>query len=466
LRPPAPRTDDGAVSQRLQIAPPASRSRWAGSRDAPSRTEILALAALLVLVLAVISLHVHAYQRLSPIDELHHVDYLIKSADGQLLRRGDVIGPETRKEGACRGVDAPGYSADCNDEGWLAGREFNTEEIQPPAYYFLTAWTARLLRPFLGTSSLVAAGRMVGALWLGAGVVAVWVALRMLGASILVRWAVGALLVTTPVVLHASTTVTNDATSLVAGAAMLLAVLAWERHRAPAWLVILATVVGVSLRLTNFVGAGMVILYLVLRALQRDDDAEASPGRSSRSHLGMAAAVASAVVVTGLAWVSLNSAVARVGPLANPNTFNQQAESISLDTVLSNSGAAVPPTRDPYLVPFLQNEKFRTMVRATDWLLVGAAIGLAALASRRSSGEALGAAAIVCAVATGPVLTVSNFIFQHAYYPIPPRYGLSVIPAFAVGLGLTAQKSWTRVAVAGFAGVSVVLTLVALVGAG
>ena len=288
----------------------------------------------------------------------------------------------------------------------------------------------------------------------------------MLGASILVRWAVGALLITTPVVLHASTTVTNDATSLVAGAAMLLAVLAWERHRAPASLVILATVVGVSLRLTNFVGAGMVILYLVLRAVQRDDDADGSPARSSRSHLGMAAAVASAVVVTGLAWVGLNSAVARVGPLANPNTFNQQAQSISLDTVLSNSGAAVPPTRDPYLVPFLQNETFRTMVRATDWLLVGAAIGLAALARRRSSGEALGAGAMVCAVATGPVLTVSNFIFQHAYYPIPPRYGLSVIPAFAVGLGLVAQKSWIRVALAGFAAVSVVLTLVALVRAG
>ena len=165
------------VSQRLQTPQPTRRSRWAGFRDAPNRTEILALTALLVLVLDVISLKVHAYQRLSPIDELHHVDYLIKSADGELLRRGDVIGPETRKEGACRGVDAPGYSADCGDEAWLAGREFNTEEIQPPAYYFLTAWMARLLRPFIGTSSLVAAGRMVGAFWLGAGVVAVWVAL-------------------------------------------------------------------------------------------------------------------------------------------------------------------------------------------------------------------------------------------------------------------------------------------------
>lgn len=430
------------------------------------RTEILALAALLVLVVAVVGLHVHAYQRLSPIDELHHVDYLIKSADGQLLRRGDVIGPETRKEGACRGVDAPGYPASCDDESWLAGREFNTEEIQPPAYYFLTGWVARLLRPVMGTSSLVAAGRMVGALWAAAGLVFLWAALRMLGVPILVRWAVCALVITTPVVLHASTTVTNDATGLFAGGAVLLAALAWERHRVPAFVVVLATIAAVSLRLTNFIGAGMVILYLLIRAVQRDEDPEGSPGRSTRSHLAMAAGVAATVVVTGLAWVGLNSAVARVGPLANPNTFNQQAPNISLETLFGNSWAAVPPTRDPYLVPFLQNDTFRAMVRATDWLLVGAAIGVAALARRRSPGEALGAGAMVCAAATGPILTVSNYVFQGAYYPIPPRYGLTVVPAFAVALGLAAQKTWTRAALAGFAGVAVVLTLLAEMRAG
>ncbi len=423
--------------------------------------ELLALGALLVLLVAVTGLHVRAYQRLSPIDELHHVDYLLKAADGQLLRRGDVIGPETRREGACRGVDAPGFPASCDDESWLDGREFNTEEIQPPAYYFLTAWTARLLRPFLGTSSLVAAGRMVGALWTAAGVVVLWAALRMLGASLLSRSAVTALVITTPVVLHASTTVTNDATAVLAGGAVLLAALAWERRRVPGLVVVLATFAGVSLRLTNAIGAGMVVLYLVIRALRRDEHQERSPRRSSRSHLAMAGGMAAAVAVTGLAWVALNSAAARVGPLANPNTLSQQVPAVSLDTVLGESAAAVPPTRDPYLVPFLRNNAVRTVVRATDWLLLGAAIGLAALARKGSAGEALGASAFVCAVATGPVLTVSNYLFQGAYYVIPPRYGLSLVPAFAVALALTLQKRWARVGVASLAGASVVLTLVA-----
>ena len=454
-------TDDGGVSPRLPTTQPANRSRWALIDRPAMRLELLAVAALLVLLVAVTALHIRAYQRLSPIDELHHVDYLLKAADGQLLRRGDVIGPETRREGACRGVDAPGYPASCDDESWLDGREFNTEEIQPPGYYFLTAWTARALRPVLGTSSLVAAGRMVGALWAAAGVMALWAALRMLGTSLAVRWVVSALVITTPVVLHASTTVTNDATSILAGGAVLLAALAWERHRVPALVVMLTTAGAVSLRLTNFVGAGLVVLYLAIRALRRDEDPDGPPARSSRSHLMMAAGIAATVVVTGVAWVALNSAVARVGPLENPNTFNQQVSGLSLDAVLGESGATVPPTHNPYLVPFLQNNAIRTLVRATDWLLLGAAIGLAALARRASPGEALGASAIASAMATGPLLTVTNYVFQGAYYGIPPRYGLSLVPAFAVALGLSMQKTWVRAAVASVAGASVVLTLAA-----
>jgi hypothetical protein len=175
----------------------------------------------------------------------------------------------------------------------------------------------------------------------------------------------------------------------------------------------------------------------------------------------MAGGVVGAVVVTGLAWVALNSAVARVGPLANPNTFNQQAASISLEAVLGESGATVTPIHDPYLVPFLRGNAVRTLVRMTDWLLLGAAIGLAALARRAGAAEALGASAIVSAVATGPLLTVTNFVFQGAYYGIPPRYGLSLVPAFAVALALSMQKTWFRVVVAAVAGASVVLTLAA-----
>ena len=408
------------------------------------------------------ALHVHAYQRLSPIDELHHADYLIKAANGQLLRRGDVIGPEARREGACRGVDAPGFPpGNCDDESWLDGREFNTEEIQPPAYYFLTGWAARALRPFLGTSSLVAAGRMVGALWAAAGVAALWAVLALLGVSVLARWAVAVLVVTAPVVLHASTTVTNDATGLVAGGAVLLAAVAWEKRRVPGFVVVLATVVGVSLRLTNFLGAGLVILYLVLRAVLPAAGREDRDRRTPRSSLLMAAGVAGATVVTGLAWVALGSAVARVGPLANPNTFNQQVAGISFDVVLGQTGAAVSPFRDPYLTPFLRTVPIRTMAQLTNWLMLGAAVGLAALAYRGSRGESIGASAFASAVATGPLVTLTNYVFQGAFYEIPTRYGLSLVPAFAVALGLSLDKAWARVALACAAGASSVLVLVA-----
>jgi hypothetical protein len=429
------------------------------------RTGLVALASLLLVVAAVLTLHVRKYDQLSPIDELHHVDYLVKAAHGQLLRRGDLIGAETRREGACRGVDAPGLPPpDCGDESWLAGREFNSEEIQPPAYYFLSGWTARLLRPVLGIPSLVTAGRMVGVLWLSAAVLVLWGAMAMLGVPILVRWAVGALIATTPVVLHASATITDDAAGLFAGGAVLLAALAWEKRRVPGVVVLAATVVAVSLRLTNMVGAGAVVLYLVLRAFSSpgEDDATVAPvAPSRRTRLLMAGGATAAVLLTGVAWVTLNSAVARVGPLANPNTFNQHVTSLSRDAVLGQLGAAVTPVRDPPLVPFLRNDVVRTLVTLTDWLLLGGAIGLAVLSTRGSRAEALGVSAIVCVAATGPVLTITNYVFQGSYFGIPARYGISLLPVLGVSLALSLQKRWTQVALASLAGASVLVTLVA-----
>jgi hypothetical protein len=158
-------------------------------------------------------------------------------------------------------------------------------------------------------------------------------------------------------------------------------------------------------------------------------------------------------------WVALNSAVARVGPLANPNTRNQQACCLSFEQVLGQVQATVTPARDPYFVSFLQNNKIRTINQLTDWALLGGAVGLAAFAGRGSRGEALAAASIVCMLATGPLLTVTNFVFQGAVYAIPSRYGLSLMPALAACLALSLDKRWTQACVSLLAGVSVVATL-------
>jgi hypothetical protein len=301
---------------------------------------------------------------------------------------------------------------------------------------------------------------MVGVLWLGAGILAVWAALSILDVPVLGRLAVGALLATTPVVLHASATITDDATAVLAGAAVLLAALAWEARRAPAFVVVLAAAVGVSFRLTNFAGAGVVVLYLVIRALRPRAEPAAAASPPPRALLLMAGAVVATVAVTGVAWVGLNSAMARVGPLANPNTFNQQACCLPFDSILGQVDATVTPAHDPYLVSFLQNNKVRVVVKLTDWLLLGTAVGLAALSARGSRGEALAAAAIVGMLATGPLLTVTNYVFQGAFYGIPPRYGLSMMPALAACVALSLDKDWVRACVVSLASVSVLMTLV------
>lgn len=122
-----------------------------------------------------ISLHVRAYTTLSPIDEGVHLDYLYKVMHGRLVHREDVLSQEVMGEGNCRGLDLPGVVLPtCRPAGTYRPEEFpaggvNYADIHPPTYYGLTAGPAVLLMA-AGVDSLVDAGRLVGILWLGAGI--------------------------------------------------------------------------------------------------------------------------------------------------------------------------------------------------------------------------------------------------------------------------------------------------------
>src|SRR5918996_1640839 len=194
---------------------------------------VWAIPAILVLSFGFVAFHVEAYPTFSPLDERQHVDYLYRVSRGQLLRMGEQIGQETLRDEACRGLDwilftpPPCHPNRTYDPNAYPDLGYNSAHVHPPTYYFLTNAVSKALSVTGVSTNFVSAGRLSGGLWLGLALVLFWYAGRELGIPPTNRIIAMVLLGTTPAMIHASSIVNPDSTSLLAGVAMLSSVLVW-----------------------------------------------------------------------------------------------------------------------------------------------------------------------------------------------------------------------------------------------
>src|SRR5262245_20124144 len=197
-------------------AAPASR-RW----RRPGALSVVPLG-LLALALVLVGLHVREYRIVSPIDELQHIDYALKASQGELVRRGDHEGQEALREEACRGLDNPMPLPSCEARSYdptdFQEEGYNTAYAHPPGYYWVSGIGGRLLAALPGVGGPVTGVRLMGALWLGVGLIATWYALGELSIRASARIAVLVLVASAPTVLLFSATVNPDATSITVGA--------------------------------------------------------------------------------------------------------------------------------------------------------------------------------------------------------------------------------------------------------
>ena len=139
----------------------------------------------------------------------------------------------------------------------------NTADIHSPAYYFLTAALSAPLR-VLG-AEFIDAGRLAGAAWLAAGLILVWVLAGELDAFGAARWGACLVAAGSVNVLEASATINVDATALVAGGAVALAVLRVEDSRWPIWVAPLAGSAAGLLKVHHLPGSLLAGGYAGLR---------------------------------------------------------------------------------------------------------------------------------------------------------------------------------------------------------
>lgn len=392
-----------------------------------------AWAGLLLTLVAVVLVgtHVASYDAFSPIDEFQHYDYVVRVLSGELVQTGERVGPEAMAEESCRGVDAPGVvlppcgATDQQRPEAYQELGFNTASGHSPLYYALTAGPARLLTA-ASPLSLFSASRLVGALWLAGGLLLVLAVGRELRVPVpalvgTCLWAAGS-----PALLHSLSTVNPDSTALVAGGLVLLAGLRWDGGRWPLWALCASAALATALKVTNVLGVLAVAVFLLLRA----------PGTTAlarlRGRVAPLLALGASALAPQVVWTLYTGATAVVDPATIPMTQRFAVPSIGLRDLLGNVSAVVNPTTG-YTPGFLAVSAFVSLsAAALGWLLLGGMVGAALGGVEDGARLDLARANLLLALVGGPLIVVLTYLGAGAYFPVPARYGLSLLPGSLV----------------------------------
>jgi hypothetical protein len=384
---------------------------------------------LLLLCAPVVALHADRNPALFVLDEFAYADYLYKIDSGHLVvHHGELSGQPALRALACRGYtpsiwnDRPPCDAASFDPAVYPNAGINSADIHPPTYFLLTYAGARGLVALGVTDDLVDGGRLVGAVWMAAGLLALWCLLRGLGVQ---RWAAAcglALVAAGPMLLQQWYFLTPDAANVLVGALVMLAVLRWERRGAGRGWLVAAGALAMAFKAPNVVVVVAGGLYLLARAwLASRDEAgeEGAARRSPRDLVQAAATLVGGAAVTSAVWLVARAALA--GPGITPMERDEQVGMLRPAQVIENIGRFVNIwDREP--------SSLYPLAVLTSYLLVGSLLVALVTLSHRDQRWALALVTGAVLIA-GPLLLVGvNFVVRGTYTIIEPRYGSTLVP--------------------------------------
>jgi hypothetical protein len=452
--PRSPEAEPVQGSERVQVAP--RRRTWRAGRIASAAP----LAGVLLLGLLLVMLFIRAYEPLSPLDEMQHMDYVNHVLAGDpVVVLGDTIEPETQRAVACRGIDLPWQPPPCGGPYTTSdfpNQGFNSAYIHAPVYYGITAawvWAWDHV-PLPGDD--VSLMRSSGVIWVVATILLMWAMLRSLELSRMQRVSGCLLALASPTVVLALGTVTNDATALAVGAAVTWAVVRWDQGRTRLWLVVLLCALAVLLKATNVGVVGLAVVYVAARAWQRSRAAGWGPNRNRA--LVLVAAIVGGAGIAALGWTLFQKSAATIAP----SDIEQNAAYLAPHFDVSWLFEALPTFLTPLEAAFPM--PLRGAVVVSSGTLVSVALVVLfvlGVASRQRTPE-IGALAVATATALlglGPLLVILNYVGGGIHVGIPIRYGLSLVPA-VIAVGVSAARGpRQRWALLAFAAVCCLLLL-------
>jgi hypothetical protein len=423
---------------------------------------------LLVLGLGSVALHTDGYTKVSPVDELQHIDYLYRAPSPPAY--ADKVGQDAMREQACRGLDFVGEGVrecttkDIYDPATFQERGYSTGSVNSPVYYTLTKLVAVPLQAVAGFDSLVTAGRMVGGLWLGLGLALAYLTAVRRGVRRSAAAAVMALLAASPALLFPGSTISPDAMGLLAGAAVLATLTWWERRRtvAAAACFILCAMVVTLVKMTFVLPVGAAALTLLLTA--RRPEGSNPLKRFATTDVALAAGASVAALGSALSWMVVQASRPQMDPEALPDLATRfLVPEFPWHGLLESALVLVTPLSSPWaLVGDPAQMNFTTALPSA---VVGAGIiaaGLLRAAPRPHL--SLATATLAVAVLGGLGLVVVNYVTSDSYFQLPSRYGSGLVAAMAVSTAAVIRGRRAALAVGLVAVVALAISLVRLTG--
>ena len=384
------------------------------------------------------ALQVRDHPQFSRVDELQHFDYALKAPSAG-VRIGEQYGLETMRVVACRGIDLPGWEpgtprlSECGDPLPDPTRShsngYNTAYLHTPVYYSATALVGEaVLRLPVVDSSLVAY-RLVGALWLAAGLATVWYALGLARVGVWGRAAVVGLLGVAPIVVHASSMLNPDATAILGGGLVLVALLKWESGRWPWWLVTAASAVAVWLKLTNSPAVGVLIVYLAFRIWQQREQQNRIRLRERLWVMSTSVLITIASVLVWRLWQGYRKLDDEKDL---PILTDQRHDSFQWVSVDDQLRAVLTPFRGQWIPEGLPASVLAPLGGVMDVGLIGLLGAAVAFTVAKSPFRALVVGVFAAMVGMGIVTMLSFYSALGLDVLAPSRYGLAILPFAAV----------------------------------
>lgn len=436
------------------VSPPTGTGTGSGDRPRPDRRRQLAAAAALVLLAAGLVLTAVARAPgLSLLDEWTHADYAYRISHGQVPADGDVISRQIREEWSCHGLGPGGKMPPCGmpdpppGEYKARGEQYNA--FHPPVYYLLTGVVARAVDAVRPGQNFITSARVVGLAWLLAGMAVLSLAVRRLGASWPLAALGAALLPLTPIVLHASSTVTNDAPAALAGALGLLVLARVVVDGRTGWLVpAAATLFAAGTKMLNALPLLVVAGLLTLLGVRRWREGERGPGRQL---VVVAVAIVGTFLLTYLAW-SLFQSGRGVEGWVNPvaHVSGRPVRGLPFDELLSTSFSGFGLTSSYYLQSQVNGQAITAWAKLLTALVIAAPFVALALFRRWSPGWLVGLGLLAGMVLYPLAVEIQVYVSSGLYFPaVVVRYGMSFIPwAIAALVLVAAERRVGRVAAA------------------
>ena len=402
---------------------------------------------LVLIALTMVSLHVGSYPKVGPIDELQHIDYLYKSPSA--VAPGERVGQEAMREEACRGLyhrfRLPACSTTSHyNPNVFQEQGYNTAYINTPLYYSITHLFASAIQRVTGFKNLVTAGRLVGGLWLAAGLVIAYFAGLRLGAARLPLASVLVITACIPAVVYPSSTVTPDAATFAVGAAALWSVLWWEERPQRRWpILVTITTIALCIKMTNIVVLVALGVYMMLRMFNGITSREPIPPKqSARTWLTGGALLAGTALVVGLAWTAAMNSMGDASQI--PMNRRYSVTSLPVAPLFRYLGNWVLPVSNNWTGE--GHPELETLLQRIGPLLLSAGMIAAALFGViPSRARSVAWSWLLIAFFGASAFIVTGYVYQSVYVPPPARYGYTLVPAMAA---LTSMGIRTRPACA------------------